>query len=225
MIRIAILARLAAAALICLSAGACVYPDTTTPYELVDYRAHYPIGVKSQVVESDFYGNAEGGLTTDEQRVLRQFVAAYMQRGRRPITVTTGGSGQSGQALAATLRQAALGQGLAAGEVVVGVDPSQPADRVRMSFVSYTAVVPECGYWSDESVANPDNVDSQNYGCSSQHNLGLMLADPSDLLGDTTMTARNATRSVTGTALYQAGQDPSGVWPSGASNAPLDTAH
>jgi pilus assembly protein CpaD len=176
------------------------------------------------VVTSDFFGNSQGGLTSDEQRVLRQFVAAYIERGQKPITVTVGGSGQSGQALADAVAGAAMAQGLAKSEVLIGIDPSQPADRVRASFISYTAVVPECGYWSDESTSNHGNLDSENFGCATQHNIGLMLADPSDLLADPASTPRDATRTVTGIEKYQAGQDPSAAWPTGPNTSIIDTA-
>ena len=222
--RIPSVLQLAAATLFCVVTTACSYPDSTYDPAELDYRVRYPIGVKSQVVEADFYGAAQGGLTGDEQRTLQQFVAAYMERGQKPITVTMGGGGQNGQALADALRQAALDQGLAASEVLVGVDPSQPDDHVQMSFLSYTAEVPECGYWSDESISNHANINSLNFGCASQHNLGLMLADPSDLLGKTEMPPRDATRSVTGNQKYQTGEDPSAVWPTGTANSIIDTA-
>lgn len=216
--------RIAAAVLLAATAGACVMPDTQAKLAQVDYRARYPIGVKSQVVESDFYGTAQSALTPDEKRLLQRFVGAYKERGQAPITVTLGGDGQSGKALAAALQKAALAQGLAKSEVLIGVDPSQPTDRVQMSFVSYTAEVPECGYWSQSSVSDHSNFNSLNFGCASQHNLGLMLADPSDLLGKTAMTPRNATRTVDGIEQYEAGKNPQGAWPVGSSSSIIDTA-
>ncbi|MCW5777832.1 MAG: hypothetical protein KIS87_15455, partial [Phycisphaeraceae bacterium] len=67
-------ARRLAALAILLAFAACSYPESTRTLEETDYRARFPIGVKSEVVEAVFRG--EGGtMTGAEQEMLRQFVA------------------------------------------------------------------------------------------------------------------------------------------------------
>jgi hypothetical protein len=117
-----------------------------------------------------------------------------------------GGSGAGKEDFAALVQKAAIDRGLARSEVLVGIDPALPADGLTLSFISYTAVVPECGYWHEESAHNFLNANSVNFGCATQHNLGLMLADPSDLYGNTQMDPRDGQRTAIVIDLYRRGE-------------------
>lgn len=186
-------------------AAACTYPDSTTTQQETDYRARYPIGVESEVVQTMVHGTAEGTLTTGETALLDDFVAAYIARGQAPLVVTMGGSGAGSADFAALVQKAAIDRGLARSEVLVGVDPTLPEEGLTLSFVSYTAVVPECGYWYEETAHNFANANSVNFGCATQHNLGLMLADPSDLYGKTQMDPRDGQRTAIVIDLFRRG--------------------
>lgn len=185
---------------------ACTYPESTTTQQETDYRARYPIGVESAVVRTMVHGTSEGTLTPGENALLNDFVAAYVARGQAPLIVTMGGSGAGKEAFAALVQKAAIDRGLARSEVLVGIDPTLPADGLTLSFVSHTAVVPECGYWHEESAHNFQNANSLNFGCATQHNLGLMLADPSDLYGNTQMDPRDGQRTAIVIELYRRGE-------------------
>jgi pilus assembly protein CpaD len=194
-----------AAALALLALAACAYPESTTTLEETDYRARYPIGVESEIVETVFVGQGDQ-LTPAERDMLVLFVAAYMDRGQKPLTILLGGTGEGRRAFATTIQETAIAQGLARSEVLVGVDPSLPADVVTTSFISYTAVVPECGYWYEESYSNSDNTNSVNFGCATQRNLGLMLADPSDLVEPSPFDPRDGPRTAIVIDLYRRGE-------------------
>ncbi|MDA0220470.1 MAG: CpaD family pilus assembly lipoprotein [Proteobacteria bacterium] len=185
--------------------SACNYGTSTATQEETDYRARYPIGVESEVVETVLHGTAGGTLTTDENVLLDAFVKAYIDRGQAPLIVAMGGGGGR-EAFAATVQQAAIDRGLARSEVLVGLDPALPDDGLVLSFISYTAVVPECGHWYEESSHNFLNANSVNFGCATQHNLGLMLADPSDLYGKTQMEPRDGQRTAIVIDLFRKGQ-------------------
>ena len=175
--------------------AACQYPDSTTTQEETDYRARYPIGVESEVVQTVIHGTGSGAMTTAEVALLHDFVDAYIKRGQAPLLVTTGAGGAASEDFAAMVQKAAIDRGLARSEVLVGLDPTLADEGVILSFVSYTAVVPECGYWYEESSTDFANANSVNFGCATQHNLGLMLADPSDLYGKTQMDPRDGQRT------------------------------
>ncbi len=199
--------RLTAALLLAGVLAACQYPDSTTTQEQTDYRARYPIGVESEVVQTVIHGTGSGTMTSAENALLNDFVDAYIKRGQAPLLVTMGGGGGAGsEDFAAMVQKAAIDRGLARSEVLVGLDPTLPDDGVILSFVSYTAVVPECGYWYEESAHNFANANSVNFGCATQHNLGLMLADPSDLYGKTQMDPRDGQRTAIIIDLYRRGE-------------------
>jgi len=202
--RIYALPRLAAA-LALVALAACAYPESQKTVEETDYRARFPIGVESEIVETVFVGQGDQ-LTPAERDMLSQFVATYIDRGQKPLTILLGGTGEARRAFAANIQATAVDQGLARSEVLVGVDPSLPADVVTASFISYTAVVPECGYWYEESYTNSDNSNSANFGCATQRNLGLMVADPSDLVEPSPFDPRDGPRTAIVIDLYRRGE-------------------
>jgi pilus assembly protein CpaD len=196
-----------------IALAACSYPESTRTLAETDHRARFPIGVKSEVVEVVFRGDSGAAMTPAERDILRQFVAAYIDRGQKPLTILMGGAGQSRQALAEGIRETAIAQGLARSEVLLGIDPAQSGEVVTASFISYTAIVPECGYWHQESYANATNVNSANFGCATQRNLGLMVADPSDLLAPTPFDPRDGPRTAIVIDLYRRGELTQAEWP------------
>ncbi|MBT7648849.1 MAG: hypothetical protein HN768_17600, partial [Rhodospirillaceae bacterium] len=129
----------------------CSYPESAPEMDDYDYRARYPLSVESEVIAVTFRGGAGGLMTEQERYALNLIVADYKDRGQAPLTVVLGGSGLNNETLAEDIRSTAVDNGLAKSEVRVGVDPTLAADNVMISFVSHTAVVPECGYWYRES--------------------------------------------------------------------------
>ncbi len=56
--------------------------------------------------------------------------------------------------------------------------------RVDVSYIAYTAHADSCGKdWSEDLAFTADNLTPANFGCSVQHNIAAMVADPRDLLG------------------------------------------
>lgn len=69
---------------------------------------------------------------------------------------------------------------------------SQPA--VKVSYMRYVAEGPECGNWTKNVAYEPHNLPMTNTGCASQRNFAAMVANPADLLGPRTQTARAGER-------------------------------
>ena len=59
--------------------------------------------------------------------------------------------------------------------------------KIRLIVGRYIVLPPNCPNLSRPSASNPGNVNDSNFGCSTQRNLGLMLADPGDLLRGRTL--------------------------------------
>jgi pilus assembly protein CpaD len=77
----------------------------------------------------------------------------------------------------------------------------------------YVADAPDCGDdWSQNLAANYQNTPYPDFGCASQRNLAVMVANPADLLGPRTMTPRDSDRRDVTYEKYVKGQ------PLGASN-------
>jgi pilus assembly protein CpaD len=75
----------------------------------------------------------------------------------------------------------------ALGEALPAVPSTGPAAwqlnrRVEVVLERYLVTLPACPDWSRESGTDFDNRPSSNFGCATEANLGLMIAEPKDLV-------------------------------------------
>ena len=70
---------------------------------------------------------------------------------------------------------------LAAG-LVIDDNPKMVSDTVRLVVHRYQVTLPGCPDWSDRSGITHTNQPSGNWGCATAVNLGLMIANPGDLV-------------------------------------------
>ncbi|PIW27052.1 MAG: hypothetical protein COW30_11810 [Rhodospirillales bacterium CG15_BIG_FIL_POST_REV_8_21_14_020_66_15] len=70
---------------------------------------------------------------------------------------------------------------LAAG-LVTDDDPKTPEDAVRLVVHRYQVTLPGCPDWTGKGGITHSNQPSTNWGCATAVNLGLMVADPGDLV-------------------------------------------
>lgn len=85
--------------------------------------------------------------------------------------------------------------------------PDGPGNnRARLVVGRYVVVTPECGDWSKPSGTDIWNRPSSNFGCATTANLGLMVADPGDLIRGRQLTPGIGGRAVLGLDSYRAGQ-------------------
>ena len=69
------------------------------------------------------------------------------------------------------------------GAQALTITGEQGTDRnIRLIVGRYIVLPPNCPDLSKPSATNPGNFNDSNLGCATQRNLGLMLADPGDLL-------------------------------------------
>lgn len=69
---------------------------------------------------------------------------------------------------------------LSANVTPYGISPA--VDQARLLISRYVVTPPLCGDWSQPSTGNYGNMNLPDFGCSSQANLGLMVANPRDLI-------------------------------------------
>lgn len=81
-----------------------------------------------------------------------------------------------------------------------GMEPSTNTGRLIIS--KYVVTTPDCG-WSQPAYPNYNNAPTDNFGCSSQTNLGLMVANPRDLITGQEGGAPNAERTALAVQRYQ----------------------
>ncbi|MFC7048934.1 CpaD family pilus assembly lipoprotein [Emcibacter nanhaiensis] len=102
-----------------------------------------------------------------------------------------------------------------------GVAPK--TNQARLLVSRYVVTPPQCGDWSRASSSNYNNAPMQDFGCSTQANLGLMVANPRDLITGNRSdhphaekTAKAVNGYMTGTAKKSAGSATGGSSSSGS---------
>lgn len=123
---------------------------------------------------------ALGQLSADEVRRLRDFIARNGAEARGGLVVTA----RSGERARRKAVVAALADmNVAPDRVGFAVDDrALAADEVRVEIRRHAVTLPDCPDFTTESGSSYDNIPHSNWGCANAVNLGLMIADPNDLI-------------------------------------------
>jgi pilus assembly protein CpaD len=164
-------------------------------WTLVDARQRHPIVVSEQPAHHAVrVARGSHGLTPQQRSQVIDFLARYRSRdagnGRIMIAVPSGSSNEvAAMHAAADLRYLVRDAGI--DDANVTIRPYRAAgDRdpaIRMAYARFVAEAPECGDWSTNLAEDPRNLPYPNFGCATQRNLAVQVANPADLLGPRTM--------------------------------------
>jgi pilus assembly protein CpaD len=94
-----------------------------------------------------------------------------------------------------------------------GIDPNSPTmarsdEGVLVLVGRYTVSTPGCPDWTKPTISDFDNQKSSNFGCATATNLGMMVADPRDLIGGSPVGAHSGERAANVVARYRRGESP-----------------
>jgi pilus assembly protein CpaD len=173
--------RLALPCLLGLVLAACSTPYQKDPSTLAPSET-FPLGVESQTLTFEVAGDGRGGLLPAEALRLDRFVDEYAVNGQGTLVVSTPlAHGVQGDRLAIAIAEHALARGLARPEVGIA-ETGENGGPVVVSFERYLVRLPDCAGWNVEPSYNPSNSPHINFGCATQRNLGMMVANPADLI-------------------------------------------
>ncbi len=205
---------LLALGLVGIAAVGCTSPVENGPAQAVDVEAAFPIVVEPQVatlviqVDEGLQNIARG----EEDRV-RAFVTRWKTRGQGMLNAAapTGTANQAAAMAALDGLKRVLAASGAPKESVqfssyrpAGSDANAP---ITLSFVTYAATAPDCGQdWSKNLGYSPRNTPWPEFGCSTQHNLAAIVADPRDLVEPHASDPADAERRSTVIEKYRAGE-------------------
>jgi pilus assembly protein CpaD len=123
------------------------------------------------------------GVTED----LREFISTSVASGDR-VSIAVDGPDQATSAGLASKRQAVLAKFLAKHAVNVVVDvvqprgPGQTRNSGLIQVGRYIVTPPRCPDWTKPEADDYANTRPSNFGCAVTTNLGLMVANPADLV-------------------------------------------
>jgi pilus assembly protein CpaD len=184
-------------------------------WQLIDPEQRHPILVSQQpAVLNVHVASGSEGLTPSQRGRLMDFVdrsRASDAGNSRFIISAPAGSANEGAALDAATDAKRLLLASGYSESSIATEAYHATSRnapLRISYMRYVADAPDCGQdWSQNLARNYQNTPYPNFGCSSQHNLAVMVANPGDLLGPRTMTPRDANRRDDMYGKYVAGRE------------------
>jgi pilus assembly protein CpaD len=175
-----------AAAIACLLvSNGCAVGGNGADTIAEDGAVNHPIAVEPSFrdLKVQFAGGTDG-MTTDDAVKFDAFLADYRVHGNGSLGISVPGGAASRAAITFFAERAAA-SGINRDKILVSThDVANNDYRVDVSYISYTAHADNCGTdWSENLAYTADNQTPKNFGCSVQHNIAAMVADPRDLLG------------------------------------------
>jgi len=127
------------------------------------------------------FKDGAAALGDDQAKSVDAFFARIDARYGDEISVDAGDGPEAAARRAAIIARAtALGLKVTRETPVYG--PALSTDGARIIVGRYVVTPPACPDWRKPAGADWENTPSSNFGCASQTNLGLMVAQPRDLL-------------------------------------------
>jgi len=104
-----------------------------------------------------------------------------------------------------TVTSSAFGEAL---PTVAGSGPEswQQNRRVELVLERYLVTLPPCPDWSRQSGTDFANLPHSNFGCATQTNLGLMVAEPRDLVSGRGLAPADGVHQAEGIVRYRTGK-------------------
>lgn len=196
---------LLAASVLTLALAGCKHGEPGTRvagWTLVDPAQRHPILVSQKPNKMTLHvARGSYGLNPQQRARVISYAGRYKARdagNSRLVIAAPSGSPNEVAAMHAVqeIRDILSEEGF--GESAISVEAyhseSDPAPPIRVSYLRYVAEAPECGQWPTNLAHEPQNLPYPNLGCATQRNFANQVANPADLLGPRTMTARSSER-------------------------------
>lgn len=188
-----------------LAAGSCTTTFHKDADNFDDPIANHPITVEPsyQSIKVSYSG---GALAPADAPKLEAFLNDYRQHGNGKIAISVpagAGMQQTVVALANQINET----GISRDRILVATrDAGTGGSQVELNYISYQAHTAACGDWSENLAYTADNRTASNFGCATQHNMAMMVADPRDLMEPRPMDGSNAARRQAVIGNYEAGK-------------------
>ncbi len=204
----------------------CQHDRIVTGTVPADYRDRHPIQVNESMRSVQmFIGSGRTGLTAEQRALAGGFASQWRRYGSGPLTIELPVGVANEVSSSRTVRE--LKSLLASTGVppraiqIQAYQPATPSNvaALRLSFPAISAsVASRCHIGQDNlgptpNVNWPQNYSPYNFGCATQNNLAVSVANPEDLVQPRAEQPAYAGRRKTVIEKYRQGQDPSTTYP------------
>lgn len=144
----------------------------------------HPIGFRSARAQLDVELPPESaGLSPNQRADVTGFLDRYLAESTGALHIATPGSGRAASAVR-QIREIAAEAGVDPRSVRVDRTASSaiPPGALRLGYARREVLPPECGDWSEDLGRDHARVHYPNFGCATQRNLALNVANPRDLV-------------------------------------------
>ncbi len=182
---------LALAAVIAVSGCQGMQGEVDDVYRPPLHYQRYPIEVAKGTVKLDVPVRS-GRLTPAQEDAVVRFAQQARSHDAQRVYIRRAGGSVSADVLAGRITEILRRQGIP--PAVMSHSTFNGAGPVRISYSRHFATTAECGDWSTNLAATSANEPYANLGCTQQHNIAAMVANPKDLVTPRTATAPDSTR-------------------------------
>jgi pilus assembly protein CpaD len=127
-------------------------------------------------------------LDAAERNLLDRFIMESAVSFGDQVQVSASGAARTPQEQAAADKRETAIIGFFRDRNLIAVRSQRPRDgsptdtTVAVAVGRYVVTPPKCPNWTKPPAFDPENTTSSNFGCATETNLGLMVADPGDLI-------------------------------------------
>jgi pilus assembly protein CpaD len=188
-------------ALVCSALAACDTPAEWSPAE-----APRPLRVDYQrLTHTAAFGASATQLAQNEQESLGAFFNTAQVTTDDPVYLEGAASDRLSAARISTLARELTRKGYAVATLPAAPD-AVPRNALLVVVERYVVTPPDCPNWTKSSSGDHENATTSNFGCSDATNLGLMVADPRDLVVGRNLGPAGAVQAGLAIQRYRAGQ-------------------
>jgi pilus assembly protein CpaD len=194
---------LCAGAVLLVGAGCTPSTSEWSPSEAPkSARVEY---VRLQHVAAFKPGSAD--LATGEAEKLRRFLDQAQVNAEDHVFLEPGSEDRLTASRIGRLSKAMAEKGVGAQTLpAMSADAALGADKVDIVVERYVVMPPDCPNWTSPAVGEHSNQPGSNFGCATATNLGLMVADPRDLVIGRTLGPAEGDAALAAVKRYRLGK-------------------
>jgi len=190
---------LAALVTLAVSTGACTRLDDETAVLLSEPPLRHPIAYTPHVEALLVEVPTAGGLSAGQEADVWRFVDRYKKEGTGPLRLSAPRSAGGHLAASRSVREV---EGILH---EAGIDPdavevgrhgggSRVGPALKLAYERPVAIPPQCRNWSTDLGENRERLPYNDFGCATQRNLALTVANARDMQVPQEETPRSSER-------------------------------